>query len=115
MASEGWQEEIFLEALMFAMANPEQVMVKLFSLRAEALVSELDGAEARSRLTGYLLGWELRAARPWWSEGPVVIVGRSDLAKVYRSALKARGVEAECLDAEVLTLAGLSAARLSGR
>jgi 2-dehydro-3-deoxygalactonokinase len=110
VAGEGWQEEVFLEALEFAMGQPEAVMAKLFALRAEALVNELDGAMARSRLTGYLLGWELLAARQWWSDGPMVILGRSDLAKVYRKALKACSVEAECLDAEALTLAGLGAA-----
>ena len=110
VASEGWQQEIFVEALMFGMSRPEEVIGRLFSLRAEALVGELDGAAARSRLTGYLLGWELLAARPWWSDGPVVVVGRSDLAKVYGKALAARGVEAESLDAAALTQRGLSAA-----
>ncbi len=110
IATQGWDETAFQAALASALSRPSAVAAQLFSLRASALISDLDAVSARSTLSGLLVGLELGAARPYWLGRDVVVLGAEKLAKVYRTALLAQGVRAEKLDAEALTIAGLATA-----
>ncbi len=107
---DGWNDEAFAGAVTDAMARPEAMAQRLFSLRAEGLISGLGGAAARARLSGLLIGAELAAARPFWLGQNVVLIGDNALSRVYSSALAAQGLAADSADAETCTLAGLSAA-----
>ena len=105
----GWDDDAFAEALDRAMTRPAAVSADLFSLRAEALLSDLSPTIARARLSGLLIGLELAAARPYWLGQDVRIVGSENIAKPYADALSAQAVPVSILDAETVTLAGLTA------
>jgi len=111
VGAEGWDEVSFLAGLGESLDDPVALSARLFSLRAEPLLHGLEAATARSRLSGWLLGWELGAARAFWEEPTVALVGDAELSSRYASALQACGVAAQVHDAERLTLDGLGVAR----
>jgi 2-dehydro-3-deoxygalactonokinase len=110
VAAQGWQPEAFARSLQQAYSEPSLVTAQLFSLRAGAIVDGLPAAEARARLSGLLIGLELKAAEGYWRDKEVVILGSSSLAKLYHQALIIIGVGARIVDNERLTVAGLSCA-----
>lgn len=107
----GWDQNAFLEAVAAAAAEPQALLGRLFSIRAESLVADLAPAAAKARLSGLLIGAELAAARSYWSDESVIIVGEGRQAGLYAEGLKALGRPAQRLDATAVTLAGLAAAR----
>lgn len=111
MSGDGWDEGAFDTALSDALSRPERIGAKLFSIRAEGLLAGLSAAEARSRLSGLLIGTELAAAKPYWLGQPVAIIGSEGLARAYARALTAQGAAPRLLPATDCTLAGLAAAR----
>lgn len=111
MGGEGWDDAAFDAALSDALSRPERIGARLFSIRAEGLLSGLSAQAARSRLSGLLIGTELAAAKPYWLGQPVAIIGSEGLARAYARALAAQGASVRQLDATDCTLAGLSAAR----
>ena len=110
VGQDGWDADIFAEALSNAISRPEAMAARLFSLRAESLLSGLGPAAARARLSGLLIGSELAAARPYWLGQQVAIIGADDLSQAYATALAAQGVSATIADSTAMTLAGLRAA-----
>lgn len=110
-AADGADDTAFDAAVSDTMARPEALAARLFTLRAEGLLSGLAPASARSRLSGLLIGSELAAARPWWLGRDVTIVGSGAVASAYTRALAAQGVVARLTCAETAVLAGLSHAR----
>lgn len=110
---EGWDPAAFAEAVRDGMARPEALAARLFSLRAEALLSGLAPAAARSRLSGLLIGAELTAARPYWLGQRVVLIGAAALCDLYAQALGSEGAPPETADGARLVLKGLHAAYLS--
>jgi 2-dehydro-3-deoxygalactonokinase len=106
----GWDDAAFLPAVQEGMARPERLAAGLFAIRAGHLIAGLDGAAARARLSGLLIGAELAAARGWWLGMDVAVIGAGELARLYVAALAAQGVPARRTDAAALTLAGLCAA-----
>ena len=107
---ENWNENAFDEAVRDGMARPEALAGRLFSLRAEDLLTGNPPGVARSRLSGLLIGAELAAARPYWLGQRVVLIGAERLCALYSAALAAQGVAPETADGTQVTLAGLSAA-----
>jgi len=110
VGQDGWDETLFLTALDDALSRPEAMAARLFSLRAESLLSGLGPAAARARLSGLLLGSELAASRPYWLGQQVGIVGADGLSRAYATALERQGVAVTLADATAMTLAGLRAA-----
>ncbi|SMX42913.1 2-keto-3-deoxy-galactonokinase [Actibacterium lipolyticum] len=110
VAADGWDSGAFDEALDDSLANPARLAARLFSLRAEALLAELDGVTARSRLSGALIGVELAAARPYWLGQQVAVIGADALSDAYVAALSRQGVQVVQLDVDAMTRAGLAAA-----
>lgn len=110
VAGNGWDATAFSEAVQTAMSNPSDFAGRLFSLRAEGLLNDLDAGVARSRLSGLLIGAELAASRPYWLGQHVALVGDDVLCKAYADALGAQGLPVERTDAERMTLEGLKAA-----
>ena len=108
MAGGGWDEQAFEEGVSVTLGQPALLSAKLFSLRAEGLLHAMTPAQARSRLSGLLIGAELAAAKPYWLGQRVVLVGAKTLQLTYARALAAQGLEAEALDAAACTLAGLT-------
>ena len=111
MAEGGWDEAAFDQGISDGLERPEKIGARLFTVRAEGLISGLSSAGARSRLSGLLIGAELAAAKPYWLGQHVVLVGVEALAAAYSRALASQGLTATRLDATACTLAGLATAR----
>jgi 2-dehydro-3-deoxygalactonokinase len=108
MQGEGWDDVAFDAGLSDAISRPERIAARLFSLRAEGLVSGLGPVAARSRLSGLLIGIELAAARPYWLGQRVTLIGARNLSAAYSRALATQGIAAQTLPATACTLAGLA-------
>lgn len=101
----------FQRAVREILREPQMLTAALFSIRASSLLEGFDGAAARSRLSGLLIGAELAATRPLWQGNSVHLVGADGLADAYAMALEAAGGRSVREDAEQMTLAGLAVAR----
>ncbi|MEH6647861.1 2-dehydro-3-deoxygalactonokinase [Sulfitobacter sp.] len=110
VSGDGWSDEAFHEAVSDAMGAPQQVASRLFSLRAGGLVNELDHAEARARLSGYLIGMELAGARGYWLGQDLALIGDPALTKLYGDTLTRQGTPSRAISGNEMTLAGLKAA-----
>lgn len=108
--TDGWDGAAFADAVADAMARPEALAVRLFGLHAEGLLHGLPGDTARARLSGWLIGAELAALRPYWLGQMVAISGDAPHCDAYAAALAAQGVAPEIIDGSKATLAGLTAA-----
>lgn len=107
---DGWDDQAFLDALGDAMSRPEALASRLFSLRAESLLDDLQPNVARARLSGLLIGAELAAARPYWLGQQIALIGDPKLSAIYATALESQGAPAAQADATRATLAGLTKA-----
>lgn len=89
---------------------------KLFGIRAGGLLHGLSSADAAARLSGLLIGAEIRAASARYpADGPVVLVGSGLMYELYRRALGAAGIASVRADADEAVRAGLfEAARRCG-
>lgn len=116
VAAEGWDDAAFTNGMETAMARPERLAARLFSLRAEGLLHELKGDTARAQLSGLLIGAELAGAKPYWLGQQIAVIGDSNLSKLYVAALATQHVPATQVNATAVTLAGLAKAyrRLKG-
>ncbi|MEL6841007.1 MAG: 2-dehydro-3-deoxygalactonokinase, partial [Pseudomonadota bacterium] len=116
IATEGWDDDAFIAAVEEAMARPERLAARLFSLRAEGLLNDLPGTSARARLSGLLIGAELAAAKPYWLGQQIAVIGAGGLSKLYVAALAAQHAPATQVKGDAITIAGLTAAyrRLKG-
>jgi 2-dehydro-3-deoxygalactonokinase len=108
----GWNALEFANCIRSMHAAPANLSARLFSIRAEALVSALDAATANARLSGLLIGAELAAAKSHWLEANVTIVGNGVQSERYAQALRTLGRSPRLLDAADVTLAGLKSAYL---
>ena len=108
LTTEGYDDASFDEGLSEALSRPERIAARLFSLRAEGLLHGLTAPQARSRLSGLLIGIELAGAKPYWLGQQVKLIGAEPLAASYARALGHQGVTSDRLDATACTLAGLS-------
>ena len=106
----GWDEGEFAKGVEASIADPASLAARLFSIRAEGLISGLGPAAARSRLSGVLMGAELAAARQHWHGRDVLIVGDNLQAALYGKALRSLGASPRTVDATRVTLAGLKSA-----
>jgi len=107
---EVWDEGAFVAAVADGMAAPQDLALRAFEMRANALLKDGEQA-ARARLSGLLIGAELQATRALWQDRPVALLGAPKLATHYASALESQGTTPQLRDAEACTLAGLTAAK----
>jgi 2-dehydro-3-deoxygalactonokinase len=108
IAAEGFDAAAFDTAVSDALSRPERIAARLFTLRAESLLTNASPIAARSRLSGLLIGIELAASKPYWLGQPVTLIGAPALCAHYAQALAQQGVIASTLAASDCTLAGLS-------
>ena len=111
LSGDGWDDAAFTTAVEDAMSAPAQFSARLFSLRAEGLLHGLEPGTARARLSGWLIGLELGAMRPYWLGQNVALIGEGGLTDRYAAALTALGAAPATTDATRVTLAGLTRAR----
>ena len=108
IATDGFDPAAFDTGLSDALSRPERIAARLFTLRAEGLLTNASPIAARSRLSGLLIGIELAAAKPYWLGQPVTLIGAETLCGHYAHALQAQGLTPTTLSAADCTLAGLS-------
>jgi len=116
IATDGWDDAAFNDGLETAMARPERLAARLFSLRAQGLLNGMQGDTARAHLSGLLIGAELAGAKPYWLGQQIAVIGDSRLSKLYVTALAAQSAPATQVNATAITLTGLMTAyqRLKG-
>lgn len=108
IAESGGDAGAFVQAVSDTISRPEKLSQRLFSIRAESVLNDLTATTARSRLSGYLIGAELAATKPYWLGQDVAIAGSPALIEAYAKALATQGVAARTIDAAPLTRAGLA-------
>lgn len=106
----GWDRSEFADSVKSMISEPQDFAARLFSIRADALISGLAHALANARLSGILLGAELAATRRYWQGQQVTIVGNGPQSDVYAEGLRTLGQSPRIIDASNVTLAGLKAA-----
>lgn len=109
--SDNSDDAAFADAVADAIATPQTLAARLFSIRADGLLNGLEPATARARLSGLLIGAELAAARPYWLGQQIAVIGSAALARAYVDALGQQGAPAILATGNAMTLAGLTAAR----
>lgn len=110
VGGEDWSDPAFDAALSDAISRPERLAARLFGIRAAGLVGETGPGAARATLSGLLIGVELASARPYWLGRQIAVIGARRLSALYVRALAAQGAPAMIVDADRVTLAGLTAA-----
>ena len=104
-----WDADAF-DAGVASAARPGGLLHHLFSVRTLGLFERAGGPALASRLSGLLIGEELRAQAPP-PDQPIVLVGSPALTQRYQRALAQRGHPVRCVGAEagwagLLALAG---------
>lgn len=108
IAATGEDAHAFAQAVSDTISRPERLSQRLFALRAENVLNGQDPATARAKLSGYLIGAELAATKPYWLGQDVALAGTPALIKAYAEALQTQGLTARTFDAAPLTRAGLA-------
>ena len=93
-----WDAEAF-DAGVAGAAQPGGLLHHLFSVRTLGLFERAAGPALASRLSGLLIGEELRAQAPPTGQ-PIVLVGSPVLTQRYRHALCQRGHTVQAVGAE---------------
>lgn len=107
VAGEGFDDEAFSDSVHTAYHDPACLTEALFSIRAEGLLTGEDGARARGRLSGLLIGAEFAGAHLAAGE-TVTLIGAKALNATYAKALSVLGHDANSQDGEAMVLKGLS-------
>lgn len=115
VANDLWDMSCFDEAAKRALDGDTAILADLFSIRAGALLHGVGRAASTARLSGLLLGADVRQARPLLGQGAVRVLGDGTLADLYSRVLELLECEVIRLEADTMTLAGLAAARASLR
>ena len=110
VTSEEWSDEAFIDAVGEAFVDPAPVAARLFAIRAADLLAGLTPSEARSRLSGLLIGLELGAMGSSLPINGTVLIGADPVARLYARALESLGFPASIVDGTAATLAGLTVA-----
>jgi len=110
--SSGWDAIEFGEAVRSMADDPGSFSARLFSIRAGTLVSGTDAATSNARMSGLLIGTELAAAKTYWRDQKVTIVGNGVQSEHYAEGLRTLGQSPRILNATHVTLAGLTSAYL---
>lgn len=106
----GWNQDSFEAAVLEGFNNPGSIASNLFSLRSESIVNDLKRDQARSTLSGLLLGVELNGAKNFWQGNNVTLIGSELLSNNYHQGLKILGGQSQLFSLETATLSGLSSA-----
>lgn len=110
VVGEDWDDAAFAAGIAAALDDPA-ILTQLFSIRAESLLAGATAGQSWARLSGLLIGAELAGTDAFWRQGKVSLIGAPRLSGLYRQALEIAGGQAELLDGEEMTLAGLCTAR----
>ena len=109
--STNWDQNTFNDAVSESLSKPERIAAKLHGLHAELQLG-IETHSIDTRLTGYIVGLELAAAKPYWLGQAITVIGKGVLSNAYVSALKSVGALPQIFDAHTATIAGLARTRL---
>lgn len=111
LAGDDLRRDVFEETVGAVIADPGLAVSGLFRLRAEDLLEGQDAPVLRAKLSAYLIGSEISAARLQGEGERCVVIGAAALTELYSKALDACGCVHQTRAADTLTLQGLCAAR----
>ena len=83
------------------------MVADLFSQRAGVLLGDLSRNESASRISGLLIGADVRAGLAGTTNAQVIVMGRPELTELYVQAIEEAGRKAVQLDGEMCFLAGI--------
>ncbi|QIK78783.1 2-dehydro-3-deoxygalactonokinase [Sphingomonas piscis] len=86
----------------------DDLQSELFAVRARVLLGEAQRADAASYTSGLLIGSDVRIGLKEAGEGPVIVMARPELTRLYAAAIRAAGRGATELDGERVFLAGMA-------
>ncbi|MFD1881795.1 2-dehydro-3-deoxygalactonokinase [Paracoccus pacificus] len=98
-------------AFATAAAHPGAMVEHLFPLRAASLLNGATPEVTAGRLSGLLIGAEVAAARDFWHDRRVTLIGAPGISALYAQALATHRAAATQMDGAELVLDGLRAAR----
>lgn len=110
LGGDNLDREAFAACLVRLRKDRTLISAGLFRLRADDLLNGVDPATTRARLSAYLIGAEVMSGLELWSGHTVKLIGAPHLVELYSLALTALDCPSSSLEAEDLTLKGLSAA-----
>lgn len=108
--TQAWAADTFDAAFLSAVEQPAQLSYRLFSLRAEHLLLDAKADTLSTKLSAYILAFEMAAMREQGfvkNEQPFALIGNHKLGQLYAHSLKLLGIEAAIFDGETLVQAGL--------
>jgi len=105
---ENWNTKGFLTAVNDGYEQPEKLSALTFNIRARNLLQS-ESTSVAARLSGLLIGAELKATQDLWKSQLVELIGSDQLLEHYASALTHLGGQSRRHEARDCTLSGLSA------
>lgn len=114
-----WDDAAFEQTVCEAASAPTGFLHRLFTVRASGLVGNADAASqpGASVLSGAVIGSEIAdVVRDLGRDSQIAqiaqiaLIGDGKLAGLYRKALAAHGFDADAVDGEAITIAGLASA-----
>jgi 2-dehydro-3-deoxygalactonokinase len=85
----------------------QDLQAELFSVRARVLLGKARREDAASYTSGLLIGGDVRIGLPPGGSGPLVVMGRPELTRLYAAALASAGRDAVEVDGERSFLSGI--------
>jgi 2-dehydro-3-deoxygalactonokinase len=109
---EGTDDPAAFDRGLEAAGDGAALAARLFTTRSRVVTGTMPADEARSYLSGLLVGADVAATPALLAAGagaPVHLLGDARLCRLYARALTRRGFDPETSDGETAALAGLSA------
>lgn len=85
----------------------DDLTAELFSVRARTLLGKAPREEASAYVSGLLIGADLKIGLRLAGESEVAVIGRPELARLFRAALDAAGRSSRAIDGEAAFIAGV--------
>jgi len=105
------RDEGFSEGAADGLEAPQDLLGKLFRVRAASLIAGRQPDWCAGYLSGLLIGTEIAAQSKEIGGEPVPLIGSTVLCNLYAQVLAMAGKSGRPVDATAVVLAGLSAAR----
>jgi 2-dehydro-3-deoxygalactonokinase len=101
-------DQAFRDGVSHALAH-DDLTSELFAVRARVLLGQARKEDAASYTSGLLIGADVRIGLKDAPQGPVHVMGRPELTRLYAAAIRQSGGEPNELDGEQSFLSGIRA------
>ena len=98
----------FLEGINAMQNFPNELLKKLFHLRARSILQSQISNNIFSLLSGYIIGLELSGSKLYWENKNLVLIGSNYLNNIYEIALKHKVKSLKKIDSSFITIKGLN-------